>query len=332
MEHGGDLDGAMARHGGLGADWLDISTGINPHAYPLPPLSGACWQRLPSAGALERLLEAARRCYGVPASMGLAAAPGTQAILTRLPALLPQGDVAVLSPTYGSHAEVWRSAGRKVEEISTPFAIPENCRVLVLVNPNNPDGRLTDVKTLLEIGDRMAERGGLMVIDEAFADCVPGASILPHAQGRNVAVLRSFGKFYGLAGLRLGFLAGPPSLTRALMHSQESWAVSGPALAIGAAALSDTEWQSRMLSRIAGEMADLTVLLHERGLTVFGGTPLYALAAHPRAAALHEALAKRRVWTRIFDYAPTWMRLGLPGGADGLARLDAALREALKEA
>ncbi|MBA5776453.1 threonine-phosphate decarboxylase [Stappia sp. F7233] len=336
MEHGGDLDRAMARYGGLGADWLDLSTGINPHAYPLPSIQHSCWQRLPSAGALDGLLTAARRCYAVPASLGVTAAPGTQAIISRLPTLLPSAlqdcGVAVVSPTYGSHAATWRRAGKRVEEISNPFALPEDCRVLILVNPNNPDGRLIGVKSLLEIADRLAERDGLLIVDEAFADCMPGASVLALAEGRPVAVLRSFGKFYGLAGLRLGFLAGPAWLTQALQRSQESWAVSGPALAVGTAALSDTAWQSKMLSRLADEMADLNILLHERGLTVFGGTPLYALVAHPRAAALHEALAKRRVWTRIFDYAPTWMRLGLPGGAENLARFDTALREALEEA
>ncbi|SDU02067.1 threonine-phosphate decarboxylase CobD [Stappia sp. ES.058] len=331
MKHGGDLGAAIARHGGLAQDWLDLSTGINPHAYPLDMApTPAAWTRLPARAAHNRLLDVARTAYGVPDQLGLVAAPGTQALLPHLPGLLPAGDVAIVGPTYTSHADVWRRSGRKVVEITSPYFEPSpDTRVIVIVNPNNPDGRLVDPKSLRHHAETMAERGGLLIVDEAFADCVPGASVLPHLEGVAALVLRSFGKFYGLAGLRLGFAAGPREITDALAASLESWAVSGPALEIGTRALADTAWQNAMCAQLADEAADLTLLLQMRGLSVFGGTPLYVLAGTRDAAGVHEALARQKIWTRTFDYAPTWLRIGLPGGADPLARLDDALAHAL---
>ncbi|MXN67091.1 threonine-phosphate decarboxylase [Stappia sp. GBMRC 2046] len=332
MEHGGDLGAAMRRYGGTLEDWLDLSTGINPHAYPLPEdLPHHAWQRLPSAGDLNGLLEAARKSYAIPDALGVAAAPGTQSILSWLPRLLPDGDVAVVSPTYASHAEIWRGAGRTVVESANPYSMPESCRIAVIVNPNNPDGRLTDVKSLLHLARELGGRGGWLIVDEAFADCVPGASILPHITNEPVVVLRSFGKFFGLAGLRLGFLVGPRNITASIAASLESWAVSGPAIEIGAKALSDKQWQAKAFSTLADEIADLNIALHECGLTVFGGTPLFALAAHEKAEALHSALGKRHIWTRKFAYAPTWIRFGLPGGTHKLERLKTGLQESLAE-
>ncbi len=322
----------MLRFGGLAEEWLDLSTGINPHAYPgFEEIAKSAWTRLPSQDGLSALLAAAREAYRVPGHLGIAAGPGSQAILSWLPRLLPEGDVAVVSPTYESHADIWRRAGRMVHEISNPFALPEECRILVLVNPNNPDGRLVDVKSQLALGEQMTARGGYLVVDEAFADCVPGASLLPHISGGNIAVLRSFGKFFGLPGVRLGFLAGPSSLTGALSMRLESWPVSGPALAIGTRALNDRAWQSKMMTRLADEVADLNVMLNTQLITIFGGTSLYVLIALRKPHELHEALARRKIWTRIFPYAPTWMRLGLPGSPDALARLEKALGEALAE-
>jgi cobalamin biosynthetic protein CobC len=333
MKHGGDLGAAMARHGGILSDWLDLSTGINPHCYPVPNDLGAhVWRSLPSASALERLLTAARTAYQVPGELELVAAPGTQALISLLPRVLPDGEVAIIGPTYSSHSDVWRRDGRVLHEVSSPHIdLGPAIRVAVLVNPNNPDGRLADPTTVRHLASTLASRGGLLVVDEAFADCIPGASVLPHLQGTPAVVLRSFGKFYGLAGLRLGFAAAPADLARELTRALESWAVSGPALSIGAAALEDRAWQSAMQARLADEAADMTASLQMRGLGVFGGTPLFLLARVRDAAHVQEALARQRIWTRVFDYAPSWIRLGLPGGAAGLARLENALDQAMAE-
>lgn len=332
MKHGGDLSLAIERFGGSAVDWLDLSTGINPHHYPVPKeLSFGTWTSLPSRVAEEQLISAARRAYQVPAHLGLAAAPGTQILLSLLPSILPKGPAALASPTYPSHKAVWQRDGRMPMELSSVYALPADAKIVILVNPNNPDGQLIDVKSLLEIAGTLTERGGYLVVDEAFADVIPGASILPHLRDENVVVLRSFGKFFGLAGLRLGFLAGPQLIVEKLSGLLESWSVSGPALEIGARALRDTEWQEATVRRLVDEMADLTIAVSEQQLSVFGGTPLYALAGLRDAKGLHEALARRHIWTRIFDYAPTWIRLGLPGGAENLQRLTNALAEAREE-
>ncbi len=336
MKHGGDLALAMDRYGGTSADWLDLSTGINPHAYPVDEaISDAAWQQLPGQNSLDRLTGAARKAYACPDHLSLVAAPGTQALISLLPdalsGVLPDGDVAIAAPTYTSHADAWQRAGRTVVEVGHLYALPPEIRTAVLVNPNNPDGRLTDCQSLLEIAGTLGSRGGVLIVDEAFADCVPGASLLPHLGTENVLVLRSFGKFFGLAGLRLGFLAGPTALTQPIAERLDSWAVSGPALEIGRKALADLAWREAMMRQLADEMADLTMCLSEAGLSVFGGTPLFALAGTRNAAGLHEALARRRIWTRVFDYAPTWVRFGLPGSPEGFERLKQALAEAQKE-
>ncbi|WP_422038724.1 threonine-phosphate decarboxylase CobD [Roseibium sp.] len=332
MKHGGDLSLAVERFGGKADDWLDLSTGINPYSYPIAQtLPATAWNALPNRVAEEQLLAAARRAYQVPDHLGLVAAPGTQILLSLLPALLPDGPAALAGPTYSSHKEVWQRDGRDPLELSSVYALPAEARIVVLVNPNNPDGQLIDVKSLLEIARILTERGGFLVLDEAFADVMPGASVLPHVGEQNIVVLRSFGKFFGLAGLRLGFLAGPQETVDRVSARLESWSVSGPALEIGATALRDQEWQDKTARRLADEMADLTITLSEHQLSVFGGTPLFALAGLRKAHALHEALARRHIWTRIFDYAPTWIRFGLPGGPENLQRLSDALADARGE-
>lgn len=333
MQHGGDLSAAMERFGGEPDDWLDLSTGINPHAYPLPDLSSPdIWTRLPGQVEMDRLLTQARQVYRVPDNLGLVAAGGTQALISLLPNVLPKGDVALAVPTYPSHAEAWTRAGRTPSELSSVYALPANARIVIVVNPNNPDGRLVDVKSLLEIARTLKERGGYLVLDEAFSEVIPGSSILPHITDEPIVVLRSFGKFFGLAGVRLGFLAGPQDITAQVAAHLDSWCVSGPALRIGTQALADTTWQDNMVRQLSDEMADLTICLAENMLTVFGGTPLYALAATRDAAGLHTALARQHIWTRIFDYAPTWIRIGLPGSKENMERLSAALAHALKAA
>ncbi|TYC50381.1 threonine-phosphate decarboxylase [Rhodobacterales bacterium] len=332
MEHGGDLTLAIERFGGTRADWLDLSTGINPHPYPVPhDLPEHLWTALPSRTAFENLISAARRAYGVPDHLGISASPGSQMLISMLPSLLPDGQVALVSPSYSSHRAVWTRESRVPVEVSSIHALPADSKIAIIVNPNNPDGRLTNVRSLLEIAATLTKRGGFVIVDEAFADVVPGGSLLSRISDENIAVLRSFGKFYGLGGLRLGFLVGPAELTDRVTAKLESWSLSGPALEIGTRALRDGVWQERMVRQLADEMADLTGLLSQQQLSVFGGTALYALAGTRKAADLHAALAKRRIWTRIFDYAPTWIRFGLPGSPSNLQRLSEALAEAQKE-
>lgn len=319
--HGGDPEAAT----GAAGDWLDLSTGINPHAYPLPPLRPEDWTRLPDAGGLARLQAAARACYRAPPSARLVAAPGSEALIHLLPALFETTSVAVLGPTYASHAWAWRAAGHDVCEVAGPAAVPAAARIVVLANPNNPDGRILPTEAIEALRVRMEAADGWLVIDEAFADLAPPLAAAPLVERGNVVVLRSFGKFFGLAGLRLGFAVAPPALAERVAGRLGAWAVSGPAIAIAARALADAPWQEAMRARLAGEAEALDRLLAGAGLGLAGGTDLFRLVEHVRAGALYEHLAARRIYVRRFADDPRRLRVGLPPDAGAATRLAAAL-------
>jgi cobalamin biosynthesis protein CobC len=326
MKHGGDLTEAMARYGGTPAMWLDLSTGINPRPWPVPAdWPAEVWQRLPSRASEDALIAAAREAYAVPADAGLVAAPGTQSLIQWLPQLADKGAVAIIAPTYNEHALAWRLAGHEVVTIAGLDALPENVRHAVIVNPNNPDGHVTDRATLARAATLLRDRGGWLVIDEAFADVEPEISAVGLCVDLPVVVLRSFGKFYGLAGLRLGFAIAPPDIARRIALALGPWPCSGPALHIGAAALRDHEWARRTRDAIAQLVCELDAVLTAAGFGMAGGTGLFRLARHPDAGEVHAALAARHIWCRRFDWADDLLRFGLPGDRHGLDRLAAAL-------
>jgi cobalamin biosynthetic protein CobC len=324
MLHGGDLTAAAAAHGGAVADWLDLSTGINPHAYPLPDIASRFWQALPTQGDLDALLAAARRAYRVPEAAGIVAAAGTQAPIQWLPRLAPDGAAAVLGPTYNEHARAFEGAGRQVDDIASLDGW-RDAPNLIVVNPNNPDGRLLALDELAHLAEEAARRGGWLVIDESFVDVMPERTAAALCAEHPVVILRSFGKFHGLAGARLGFAIAPEPIAARVRAALGPWAVAGPALAIGEAALRDHGWADAMRARLAQEAVALDRVLAGAGFAAAGGTTLYRLVRHPQAAALHAHLARSRIWTRVFDWDRTLMRLGLPGGEANLARLEAAL-------
>lgn len=323
-EHGGNLSQAAARFGIPEEDWLDLSTGISPIPYPDTALSPASLARLPSAGALAALLSAARAAYGVPAAGGLCAAGGTQALIQVVPLVAAARDVAVLSPTYSEHARVWRSNGRAVRDVGE-LAETAGAAVVIVTNPNNPDGRRWGPAALDAVRTSLARAGGLLVVDEAFADVAPEISLAPMAGADGLVVLRSFGKFFGLAGLRLGFAAGPPALIANIEARLGPWAVSGPALEIGRRALTDREWIAAARARLAALRHRLDELLRSAGYEVIGGTDLFRLVACDDAQTVFLALAGAGVLTRPFAGQPCWLRIGLPGDDDGFDRLARAL-------
>lgn len=332
-EHGGDLADAedlRSRLTGEAADpdasWLDLSTGINPHAYPLAEIADAAWRALPSRRDLARLLAAARAAYGVPEALDLVAAPGSEALIHLLPTLLEPGRLALFAPTYGEHERAWGQAGHEVHAVSALDEALEIGGHVVLVHPNNPDGRLFDADEIAALGAAVAASASWLVIDEAFADLVPEQSALAHGGHERLVVLRSFGKFFGLAGLRLGFAAAPAELAAQIRARLGAWAVSGPALAIAEAALGDAGWQQEMRVRLAREAAALNRILIAGGLEILGGTSLYHLAAHERAAGLFGHLLKHRVYVRRFAADPRRLRFGLPGSEQGARRLGEVLQ------
>ncbi|WP_226582094.1 threonine-phosphate decarboxylase CobD [Acuticoccus sediminis] len=314
VPHGGDLADAARLAAPPKDGWLDLSTGINPHAYPaaIPP---EALTRLPQRSRLDALLAAARTAYAVPPGSGIVAAPGTQAIIQWLPRLVPAERVTVVGPTYAEHAAAWRPHAATAEADELPAE-----GLAVVVNPNNPTGRVHAPGTLRAAATRDAPDGVALIVDEAFGDLAPEASV---AGAPGTLVLKSFGKFFGLPGVRLGFAIGAPDVMGRLSAALGPWAVSGPAIEIGTAALADAAWIATMRRQLADERAALDAVLGAAGLTVIGGTDLFRLVECRDAAGLHRALARHGIWTRRFEHAPRWLRIGFPGAA--LPRLAAAL-------
>jgi cobalamin biosynthetic protein CobC len=308
-DHGGGIDAAAARHGGAREEWLDLSTGINPVPYPVGRIPDHAWNALPDRAAFDRLLAAARSFWGVPDGADIVAAPGASALIARMPGMVPGRRAAIPGPTYNEHAAAFRAAGWEVVERG-------EADVRVAVHPNNPDGRLLSA---------MDRDHRLTVIDESFCDVLPDASHVVRTAGQGIVVLKSFGKFWGLGGLRLGFLIGPGEVCGRMREALGPWAVSGPALEIGARALEDRAWAETTRTRLARDTARLDAMMTARGAALVGGTTLFRTYSVPDAQALQARLAQARIWVRIFPYSSTWVRLGLPGGEDDWRRLWDAL-------
>lgn len=309
---------AQARFGGT--DWIDLSTGINRVPYPLPSLPAELWTALPTAAATARLLAAARAAYRSQAPT--LAVAGAQAAIQLIPRISVPTRARILVPTYNEHAAALRSARWDVDEVTTLAAL-EGADLGVVVNPNNPDGRTHAPEDLL----RLASRVGRLVVDESFADVRPELSLAPMAGQERLIVLRSFGKFYGLAGVRLGFILGSEADIATLTEMAGPWPVSGPAIAIGEAALSDRTWAKATMTRLCTDAARLDGLAQSCGWKPLGGTELFRLYDTPDAKAAREKLARHHIWTRMFPYSDRWLRLGLPGQPAEWDRLAAALRD-----
>ena len=317
-DHGGDLDAAMARFGGAPEEWIDLSTGINARPYPVPPVPAAAWTRLPTRADMALLMDAAARAYGTPAP--LLPLAGAQGAIQLVPLLDPPGRAAVLAPTYNEHHAALAARGWQVREVGRLEDLA-GADLAVVVNPNNPDGRLHAPADLLALAGRV----GRLVVDESFMDMTPEASLAAEADRPGLLVLRSFGKFYGLAGVRLGFVLGSAADIARLADLAGPWPVSGAAIAIGCRALEDRAWALETTARLRGEARLLDGLAAKAGWRGAGGTDLFRLYACGDAAAARQHLARARIWSRIFPWSPHLVRLGLPGCEAHWQRLAAAL-------
>lgn len=288
--------------------------------YPLPSLPQDVWTALPTVAATARLLTAAGAAYQSQAP--ILAVSGAQAAIQLIPKLSAPARARILGPTYNEHAAALRSAGWQAEEVTT-FAALEGADLAVVVNPNNPDGRNHAPDDLL----RLTTLVGRLVVDESFADARPDLSLAPKAGQERLLVLRSFGKFYGLAGVRLGFILGSQVDIATLTEMAGPWPVSGPAIAIGTAALSDRVWAEATMARLRTDAARLDGLAQSAGWKYVGGTELFRLYETPNALAARDHLAPHQIWTRMFPYSDRWLRLGLPGQPMEWDRLAAALRD-----
>lgn len=322
LEHGGGLRAATRQHGIALQDWLDLSTGIAPYGWEIPSMPASVWRRLPEPG--DGLEQAAQHYYG---AAGVLPVAGSQAAIQALPRLRRHARVGIISPCYAEHAEAWRRQGHELIELEegTAAAALERLDVLVVVNPNNPTGQLISTARLLQWHAALAVRGGWLVVDEAFIDCTPQHSLTAHSALPGLVVLRSFGKFFGLAGVRLGFVLAEDQLLRTLEALLGPWSVSGPTRWLGSLLLADTDGQQRQRTRLAHDGQRLATLLSEQGLPASGGCALFQTLRTTSAAALHEHLAGAGILTRLLR--PDGLRFGLPGEECGWDRLAQALHQ-----
>lgn len=325
LEHGGKLRTASERYGIPLAQWLDLSTGINPDGWPVPELPANLWNRLPEDH--DGLEAAAAAYYGAR----LLPVAGSQAAIQALPFLRAPCRVGVIAPGYAEHAHAWHKRGHAVTPLSPDamHSVVAACDVLVLINPNNPTGKHFPVEQLLQWSAQLAARGGWLVVDEAFMDATPDESLLPFMPRPGLVVLRSLGKFFGLAGLRVGFVCAEPDLLARLQNHLGPWPIAAVSRWIAAAALCDRAWQERTRQALASRSLRLAGLLRECGLAPSGGTALFQWVRTGQAADLHDRLATRGILTRLFETPPS-LRFGLPASQAGWQRLAAALREEVR--
>jgi len=319
LEHGGNLREAARLYGR--DDWVDLSTGINPHGYPAPALPPDAWHRLPEPD--PALVAAACAYYGAPALLPVA---GTQAAIQALPRLRAPARVTVSAPSYAEHAHAWGKHGHRLRlaahaELDTAIDASD---VVVVVNPNNPTGETVAPQQLLDWAARLAARGGWLVVDEAFGDTDPALSVAAHVGQPGLVVLRSVGKFFGLAGLRLGFVGADAATLQGLADLLGPWAVSGPAQIVARQALEDRAWQRATFERLQASSLRMRTLLAAHGIRATG-TPLFHWWPQPHPEDFHVHLARHGIWCRLFREAGRGIRIGLPADESGWRRLSSAL-------
>jgi cobalamin biosynthetic protein CobC len=317
LGHGGRLGAARTAWPNAPTPWLDLSTGINPCPYPVPALAPETWSRLPDPESLRALETAAAAAFGVDDPARVVAAAGSEALIRLLSRLISARRIAISTRTYGGHADAWRAAGAEVVDPGDPAA-----DLRVLVNPNNPTGRVLPPDQVLDLTE------GPLLVDEAFMDIDPAYSVAPLAGGpghERLIVLRSFGKFHGLAGARLGFLIAEPDLAARVRQALGDWPVSGPAIAAGLAAYPDTAWARQTRQRLIESTVQMDSLLRRAGFEIAGGTLLFRLTRAADAPRRFEALAQAGILTRPFPWDETLIRFGLPGSDRDWLRLADAL-------
>ncbi len=323
--HGGNLRAATSLFPNAPKPWIDLSTGINPLPFPVGDLPASAWSRLPEAADIDSLEAVARRAYGVQPSDGIVAAPGTQALIQWLPRLFPVRRTGILGFTYREHETCWHEAGTEVTTV-TALAELAGFDIGVVVNPNNPDGRIVAPECLAELACLMAQDGRRLIVDEAFMDLEgQQPSLVPRLPSQGAIVLRSFGKAYGLAGLRLGFAIAPPDDCDRLRRAMGPWAVSGPAIEIGRRALADDSWRMGAAAWLDRAGSRLDRILHRAGFHVVGGTALFRLARHDHADVIFERLCRAGILARPFTSRRNLLRFGIPHREEDWARITSAL-------
>jgi cobalamin biosynthetic protein CobC len=325
LVHGGNLAAARQMFPNAIEPFIDLSTGINPYPYPVPEIPSDRFFRLPDQTGIGRLAATAAQSYGAPSKDHVVPAPGTQILLPQVAMLVAPGRAAILGPTYAEHQRAATLAGHRANEVVDIDQL-RSANLAVVVNPNNPDGRIVPRAELLDLARDLRQRDGILVVDEAFADVVSSdISLAGSLDCGNIVLLRSFGKFFGLAGLRLGFALAAPHLATRLDALLGPWAVSGPAVFIGEKALADASWKKQMIERLADAARRLDSVLTDSELEIVGGTSLYRLTRSSGAQQLFNHLGHAGILVRRFADHPAWLRWGLPDSETAWQRLSAAL-------
>jgi len=313
LHHGGQCRAATMRYNIPLADWIDLSTGINPNGWPVKDIPSDSWQRLPEDD--DELVEVACQYYGAPTLLPVA---GSQAAIQALPRLREFSHVAsrvcVLSPSYAEHAHAWQRANHRVKAV-TPEQINDalpDTDVLVIINPNNPTGAVFSVEQLLDWHTQLAQHGGWLIVDEAFMDATPEQSVASYTDRPGLIVLRSLGKFFGLAGTRVGFVCSHETLLAQLDALLGPWPISTASRWVAIQTLRDTTWQEQTRLNLASVSKRLHALLTKHGLTPDGGCVFFQWVCTPQAETIHEKLARQGILTRLFSVAQS-LRFGLPG-------------------
>ncbi len=324
VSHGGDLSGFYSHNPGHDGPVVDLSTGINPVAYPMTTVPLESWTRLPQKSDETALIAAAGAYLGIDPK-NILPTPGSQILISQLPYAVRKTCVQVMSPTYGEHSPSWKQAGHQV--LTTRFDEPlfDEAQVCIITNPNNPDGHITSRKTIVACATALAARGGMLVVDEAFADVTPSVSVADLVDQYPIVVLRSFGKFFGLAGARLGFLVAAEAMIASMQHRLGPWAVPGPALNIAAKAYRDEPWIKKTRIDLADGMSRLCRVMKQAGCDHVGGTPLFALFHHADMVRLNRQLLLAGIYARSFEAHPNWLRMGLPATENCWQQLETTL-------
>ncbi len=317
LEHGGKVRAAAKLYEIPEHQWIDLSTGINPHGWPVPPIPPDVWRALPESD--DQLIESARTYYG---SKHLLPTAGSQAAIQVLPSLRPRSRVGVLSLTYNEHRHAWLRQGHLVAPVA-PDEVEsalDQLDVLVICNPNNTTGDRFSIDKLLRWHNRLSQRDGWLIVDEAFMDPTPELSLIGQASKPGLIVLRSLGKFFGMGGARVGFVASDGELLSRLEQELGPWTIGGPSRWAATLALKDKLWHGRTTIRLRAESLRLCKLLTETGFPPAGGTVFFQWVLGEHSARLHAFLAKRAILTRHFS-EPQSLRFGLPDSEESWQRL-----------
>ena len=332
LTHGGRLNHYARQYGIPAEDWLDLSTGISPFAYPCPPVPADSWHRLPEED--DGLLATATRYYGCGSLLAVA---GSQAAIMALPGVVARhrqqtGLVALPRVGYKEHQHAWQSydGGSGSWQVELYDGHPDEdllsrADVVVLINPNNPSGLLVDNGFLTMMRQQLAARGALLIVDEAFMDCTPEQSLLNTPLGDELIVLRSLGKFFGLAGARVGFVVATPYWLTALNEALGPWTLSGPSRQVAAMALADVEWHAQARQRIAIASSRLADVLARYLGSQVSGSGLFQRVRIEHAPTVHRLLCQQGILARLCDEKDA-LRFGLPGDELAWQRLTNALQ------